>query len=198
MKNNTIRRMAEILRLMDEARNSNDPALLQRALNQSALLTGDLSDRFDGQHGGYDYHDGLRDSLVRNDAGMGTNVFVYGTLKQGYGNNRVLQDSEFLGHATVKDYGLIDGGIPYAVYSPGSSVIGEVFHVTSQSVMERLDMLEGYPHHYARDYVTFDTGDGDPHGGRAWMYVVDHHRPATTPLVSEWQGRNWKEHMTDA
>lgn len=82
------------------------------------------------------------------------NVFVYGTLKKGHGNHRVLGNSLFLGKAVTKEkHILTDCGFPYMVPdSDGELVSGELYCVDDPAVLEGLDRLEGvryghYEHH---------------------------------------------------
>lgn len=102
---------------------------------------------------------------------MITPVFVYGTLKRGYGNNRVLLDSEFIGEAVTVDRNLVltNCGFPFMIENPqreavrGSTapVLGEVYLVSQLSVIEALDRLEGVPDlymRYAKSVRLLDSG----------------------------------------
>ena len=101
-------------------------------------------------------------------------VFVYGSLKQGYGNNRLLSLAKFLGATeTVDDtYDLRCWGSFPAVYKQGdTSIKGELYEV-DEDTMKNLDYLEGYPSFYNRERVQLYSGD------MAWMYYIDaHHSP---------------------
>lgn len=95
-------------------------------------------------------------------------IFVYGTLKSGYGNNRLLQEQEFLGETRTR-YPVFDmsggGGIPF-VHPEGSSHIrGELYEV-DEACLDRVDGLEGHPTWYKRELVELDTGD------MAFMYMM--------------------------
>lgn len=85
-----------------------------------------------------------------------TRVFVYGTLKQGHGNNYLLKDSKFIGKDLVDEMALIDiGPYPVAVDAKEGSpmqIQGEVYEV-DEDTMRNLDALEGYPHLYSRKQV---------------------------------------------
>jgi gamma-glutamylcyclotransferase (GGCT)/AIG2-like uncharacterized protein YtfP len=109
---------------------------------------------------------------------MTTNVFVYGTLKRGYWNNRLLQDSKFIGEATsVGSYYLASSGIPYAVpdnYAHDKDcypIIGEVWEV-DEGVLEDLDMLEGHPDWYKRELRDFTLDEYVEL--KAWIYEYPH------------------------
>lgn len=80
-------------------------------------------------------------------------VFVYGTLKKGFGNHGFLKNSKYLGTDMVDDHTLVRGiGFPYMVEMKGGDVAGEVYEV-NKATMEKLDMLEGYPSHYQKKEV---------------------------------------------
>ena len=100
-------------------------------------------------------------------------VFVYGTLKAGHGNNELLKGSEFVGeHVTKPIYTMKNlGGFPGVLLDGNTSIIGEVYRVTSPT-MARLDRLEGYPHFYNRTKILTDHGE-------AWMYYLDANKYAS-------------------
>jgi gamma-glutamylaminecyclotransferase len=99
-------------------------------------------------------------------------VFVYGTLKRGHGNYRVMQEARgrFIGEGRLEGallfnlgpfpgVKLIEGGI--------SSVRGEVFEVPPEG-LRRLDRLEGHPTFYRRQEVEVRLSDGT--STTAWVY----------------------------
>ncbi|KAL8543580.1 hypothetical protein ACS0TY_004228 [Phlomoides rotata] len=98
-------------------------------------------------------------------AGVGDDVsliFVYGTLKRGFYNHRLIEelirtgDSAYVGaFTTVEAFPLVCGphGIPYLINLPGSGhrVRGELYSVSSGLGRGRLDQLEGVEQgHYQR------------------------------------------------
>lgn len=93
-------------------------------------------------------------------------VFVYGTLKTGHYNNRILQRSNgiFLGEfKTEPEFTMKHlGAFPGVLTEGNTSIQGEVFEVDDLSC---LDQLEGYPHFY--DRVLIDTSYG-----QAWVYYL--------------------------
>jgi gamma-glutamylaminecyclotransferase len=97
-------------------------------------------------------------------------VFVYGTLKRSGFNHRLLWDATYMGDAAVEGYSLTaGGGFPYAVRVEGGQARGEVYEV-DDATMDRLDSLEGFPHHYTRDYIgAYIDGVGPV---RVWIYVA--------------------------
>jgi len=77
-------------------------------------------------------------------------VFVYGSLKKGFSNHRLLSTSEFVSKGTVHDAELYSlGGFP-ALVSGGGSVEGELYEVSPET-LRNLDMLEGHPNFYRRE-----------------------------------------------
>jgi gamma-glutamylcyclotransferase (GGCT)/AIG2-like uncharacterized protein YtfP len=114
---------------------------------------------------------------------MSALVFVYGTLKSGYGNNEFhLGTSEFVGEAVVADATLMAvSSFPGAIEAHGEHVKGEVWRVDEQT-LARLDRLEGCPHMYERRLVPTKYGD-------AWMYFwVSRLYPDTPWLGPVWPG----------
>jgi gamma-glutamylcyclotransferase (GGCT)/AIG2-like uncharacterized protein YtfP len=90
-------------------------------------------------------------------------VFVYGTLRGGRGNyQRLLTTSECLGEHGVDGWDMYDLGHFPAIVKGSGSVTGDVFRVTP-ATFARLDMLEGYPRFYDREFIETPVGN-------AWVY----------------------------
>jgi gamma-glutamylcyclotransferase (GGCT)/AIG2-like uncharacterized protein YtfP len=98
-------------------------------------------------------------------------VFVYGTLMEGFGNNRLLKDSSLIENATTEDgYVLVANGIPYLLEDQGKSYVhGEIYKV-NEKTLENLDTLEGHPNWYARKVINVVTEQGDRL--KAWAYFM--------------------------
>lgn len=181
-----LRQLAELLRRLDDARNGDSGRAdsAARAQAQAAAITGGLPEQNPYGDDPYDYHEGLVEWLSEPST---IYVFVYGTLKRGNGNHRLLEDSVFVEEATVKGYGLTPGGgFPYAIPCENLTARGEVYAV-EEATMARLDGLEGFPYHYTRDYVDVTLRCGMV--VQAWLYVSaspDHQRHRGT-LVEEWK-----------
>ena len=84
-------------------------------------------------------------------------LFVYGTLKKGHGNHRVLGDAEYIGDAELWGYRMFTlGGFPGISPSEGKSfsvVIGEVYKIEDRH-LPNLDGLEGYyPENHSGMYL---------------------------------------------
>jgi gamma-glutamylaminecyclotransferase len=86
----------------------------------------------------------------------GTQVFLYGTLKRGQRNHRLLAGQRFLGEATTAPhYRLYDcGRYPCLVDvgANGVAVKGEVWEVGAE-VLARLDAYEEVPQLYTRHEI---------------------------------------------
>jgi len=97
-----------------------------------------------------------------------TLIFVYGSLKSGYGNNIVLGDSDFIDfYATNSKYTMYDLGAFPAVAVGGKSVIsGEIYSVNDE-ILEAVDMLEGVDHNFYERHIISTQEFGD-----VIMYVI--------------------------
>ena len=87
-------------------------------------------------------------------------LFVYGTLKQGFGNHRWYLNRPPLLKATLNGWEMASlGGFP--AISPSEKeeqkVQGEIYEITPND-LTALDRLEGYPHMYKRKKVTASIG----------------------------------------
>lgn len=97
-------------------------------------------------------------------------VFVYGSLKKGYHNHRLLSESEFLGEARTKPvFTMVSlGAFPGVVNEGHTSIFGEVYEVNAH-VLNALDALEGHPHFYERVRVVLDAHEQEA----VWMYILN-------------------------
>jgi gamma-glutamylaminecyclotransferase len=92
---------------------------------------------------------------------------VYGTLKRGFPNHRILADSEFLGRDwTDPEFIMVDlGAFPGVIPAGCDAISVEVYRVDRETEL-KLDRLEGYPGFYQKIVV-------DTKFGSAWMYILD-------------------------
>lgn len=103
-------------------------------------------------------------------------VFVYGTLKKGFGNHRYLEDSEFIGEAKAENISLHARGnspFPFAKVTKGQTAYGEVYKINT-TTLKHLDRLEGTPCLYTRETTTVElllTGTTL----EAYIYVSEKH-----------------------
>lgn len=90
---------------------------------------------------------------------MTTLFAVYGTLKRGYSNNRILSNSDFVCEDSIEGLGLKYSGFPVAYKDPTATVKCEIFETYGdKGTIERLDRLEGVPSMYERHVMTTKGG----------------------------------------
>ena len=117
---------------------------------------------------------------------------VYGTLRNGFGNNRLLQNkfSTLIGIQTLSaPFRMVSmGGFPGMIHTPGkeSTITIEVYEVASKDVERSLDRLEGYPGWY--DKQTIET-----QWGTAFIYTQTEEQVGTNPPV---KSGDWVEYIT--
>lgn len=82
-------------------------------------------------------------------------VFVYGSLKKGFGLDHLLKTSQFIGEGVTKK-GKFEMFTPNdawpAIVQGRYRIKGEVYRVSPETI-ERLDQAEGVPHLYERKLV---------------------------------------------
>lgn len=96
-------------------------------------------------------------------------VGVYGTLKQGRGNHRLLTEADFMGQGLVSGFRLFQSGIPFLVEDETSNykVLVELYKVNEQE-LSWLDSLEGHPYSYERKELRIEQGESST---VAWVYT---------------------------
>jgi gamma-glutamylcyclotransferase (GGCT)/AIG2-like uncharacterized protein YtfP len=128
-------------------------------------------------------------------------MFVYGTLKTGHGNNRVIfehgGDGRLVGRATTRaKFFMEDGGFPKVgrllkTRQPPLSmlghVVGEVWEVNETS-FENMDRLEGHPRFYTR-VKTPCIIDGQDAPVTTWMYEIITNRLDQSRLIKPVNGK---------
>jgi len=94
-------------------------------------------------------------------------LFVYGTLRQGGVNHRLIFGSPHLGPATTAEpYVMVtqkSRSYPYIFKHPdlyAASVKGEMYEINEET-LRRLDILEGHPDHYRRQEIRVKTPKGE-------------------------------------
>ena len=107
-------------------------------------------------------------------------IFVYGTLKKGYENHRVIANAKFLGkHVTDPKYTMYDmGAYPCITLGGDTAIVGEVYEVDS---LRRTDVLEGYPVYYNRIEIETEYGT-------AWVYYYYPSEESKVIGSGEWLG----------
>jgi gamma-glutamylcyclotransferase (GGCT)/AIG2-like uncharacterized protein YtfP len=120
-------------------------------------------------------------------------VFVYGTLRQGHANHRVLVelDASRVGSSspavTARARTLVDLG-PYPALLPEDAtrdaergvVEGEIYEIAEEA-LEALDVFEGCPDLYTRESIVLEH---DGASIEAWTYVLATPLPAHAEVVA--------------
>lgn len=114
---------------------------------------------------------------------------VYGTLKKGHGNNRLLKDAEFLGKfSTEPVYTLYDGGFPYVEREGKTAIQGELFKVTNSTTINNTFNLEGCSGIKGHDVTFYDFDVIDTPHGEAVIFCGDKGFSGRTKIV---ESGNW-------
>jgi len=121
-------------------------------------------------------------------------VFVYGTLLKGQANNHLMGESRMLYKAcTLEDFVMFGRGFPLARPAEEEDsdefvgrVAGEVWEV-SDSVLPRLDRLEGHPNFYRRTPTPIALFSGDKVEMYHWVsgrsVVGEQHKPDSNGVL---------------
>lgn len=118
-------------------------------------------------------------------------VAVFGSLRTGFGNNRVLGDSKSLGFfQSPPAFNMLDaGGFPYLVKKEnGDSIKMEVFEVTREDIARGVDRLEG---HYSVGNPNnfYDKGEIETPWGVAEYYFNHDGRGLKRVASGDWEKR---------
>ncbi len=107
-------------------------------------------------------------------------IFVYGTLRNGCSNHRLIAHAECLGQGrSQRSFSLYLGDFPYAVSQEATGPIrGEVYRV-NQDTRLQVDLLEGHPHWYCRQKETICLDSGEL--VQAWIYFFPEPRGRLVP-----------------
>jgi len=100
-------------------------------------------------------------------------IFVYGTLMNGYANNRLLYKSKFIGKAiTKKQHKFSGAGIPFMHKEEDNNggVYGEIFEIDSPETLYSLDFLEGHPTLYKRELTEVIINEKTE---SVWTYFIN-------------------------
>jgi gamma-glutamylaminecyclotransferase len=86
-------------------------------------------------------------------------IFVYGSLKSGFGNHAHFLNRDPLFLARLQGYVLLESGRGYPAIKKGNDFVeGEVYEV-SDSELRQLDYLESHPSYYSRTAVRVITNN---------------------------------------
>lgn len=112
-------------------------------------------------------------------------LFTYGTLKRGFGNNRLLERSKFLEEATVTGQMRSLGGFPAVTLKGDNQVHGEIYEVDDET-LKNCDRLEGIPTFYQREKVETSKGP-------AWIYTMEPRDLSEQRVIKSgvWERSEW-------
>ena len=120
-------------------------------------------------------------------------IAVYGSLRKGFGNHRIIQNAKYLGTCTTEPvfslYSL--GGFPGLKQNGNTSVVIEVYEVNEEEA-EWVDSLEGYSEHGNNTF--YDKIFIDTPYGKAGIYIY-------VPNISEdrlVKSGDWAERKTQS
>lgn len=100
------------------------------------------------------------------------NVFVYGTLMKGEVNQHYLENSTFLGTATIKGYDMYNVGW-YPAVVPGDNLIRGELHRVPLKDMPSIDRLEGEGNLYLKKCETVTDAQGKTSFAFVYVYIRD-------------------------
>ena len=116
-------------------------------------------------------------------------VAVYGTLRKGSGNHRLLEDCKFVGEAKTNDKFTMysHGGFPsIAKGGPKDTNIKvELYEVSNQRTSDSLDMLEGYPGWYDKKKINIDDKE-------VYIYTMQESIKSNRPVI---ESGDWIEYV---
>jgi len=97
-------------------------------------------------------------------------IFVYGTARKGFHNHHYLEGARYIGRAHTKEkYALYADTLPYLIKEQVCQVRGELYEVYD-TILARMDILEGDPESYFRLLDTVITDDGNEHPAYIYFY----------------------------
>lgn len=126
-------------------------------------------------------------------------MFVYGTLMQGMSNNGHMEGCKFVCTGAIDGLLIHLGGFPGLIEAWGAPrVIGEVWEVPNQEILDRLDHLEGTESNFYRRmeaWVEMEPekiyAEKKQNNGHCHVYVYQHYKnkdPVRVVWPSKWAG----------
>jgi gamma-glutamylcyclotransferase (GGCT)/AIG2-like uncharacterized protein YtfP len=119
-------------------------------------------------------------------------LLVYGTLKQGFGNNYLLSSAKFLNAVSISGFKMYSlGAFPMCVLGDTGDVItGECYEI-DEHTLRQTDRLEGFPRFYDRKIVDATTEDGQTLSGWIYFGSPDYARGAKLVKTGTWERDTW-------
>lgn len=112
-------------------------------------------------------------------------LFVYGTLRQGFGNHGLIRHCQKIADATIPATLHVSGWLPMITHpvEPNHRVMGEIYELIDQETVRRVDRLEGHPDWYCREEVEAVTPDGQ--NMTVWAYFMPPDRLDSNNAVAD-------------
>jgi gamma-glutamylcyclotransferase (GGCT)/AIG2-like uncharacterized protein YtfP len=121
---------------------------------------------------------------------MNEYFLVYGTLRRGHGNNRLLATSEYIcDYVTEPKYTMISkGGFPAVKEGGNTAIVCELYKVTDKEVYRSVMSLEGCTGEKGHPNNWYDFVDIEVDGKIAHMFIMNN---AIGPEVTsgDWKNR---------
>ena len=129
---------------------------------------------------------------------MALKIVVYGSLRKGMGNHRIIEHATLLSTEIVSlPFEMIDmGSYPGLIRSKEvNDIVVEVYEV-DMPTYQRVERLEGYPSFYSREPIETTVGAGD-------IYFLDNDRGREYPryprVIKTKEGVfDWVKHLRSA
>ena len=129
-------------------------------------------------------------------------LFVYGSLKKGFDNHKLLQKyAKRVGKAsTVGKFAMYEdsfGNYPYLVKEPITKVMGELYEIKRKELLDQIDEFEGAPEYYQRKKIKVKTHKGV---NLAFVYLrEDEEIPKEQKPLKIWENNtDYKVHKLDS
>jgi gamma-glutamylcyclotransferase (GGCT)/AIG2-like uncharacterized protein YtfP len=110
-------------------------------------------------------------------------VAVYGTLRDGEHNNRLMRGARFVERATITGslYDVAYGGYPGLILDNGGPVVVEVYEI-DEDILQGLDYLEGYDEHATEDHNHYNRRTVEINGEKVYVYEYNGDVDSRTPI----------------
>lgn len=119
-------------------------------------------------------------------------MFVYGTLKKGYGNHILLKGAKYLGNAEINGFAIYNlGAYPGIKHETGFIVYGEVYEI-NEKILKKVDGLEGEGWLYLRETVDA-TIKASGVKMNVYTYVFNRAVKIENRLDKLWEGCVWDD-----
>ena len=123
-------------------------------------------------------------------------IAVYGTLRKGESNHHVLDDSEYLKTIRLNGFKMY-GAHTFPAVIQGSeedSIVIEIYKITSQNILDKLDLLEGLDRDNptsAKNFYTIQIIKIEPETAPIEIYTFDHHPENVYQIGPEIKNGDW-------